>query len=80
MSDTTLTLTKPTERGWYWFLPNGKSPKSMTSRTAVQVLVREWVLSVPEDECSDLCAIFPNSTHRVSEMGGLWSERLEEPE
>lgn len=73
MSTTTLTETKPTEKGWYWFLPNGKSPKSLNSRVAKIVIVSDF-------PAGDLWMRFNQMNFMVSEMGGLWSERLDDPE
>ena len=76
MNTTTLTETEPTEPGWYWFLPTGNSPTSMKSRVAVVVLVGLWQ---PKIKDRNMCVRFPQETHLVVDMGGVWSEKLDEP-
>jgi len=67
----TLTLTKPTEAGQYWFLPNGLSPKSMD----VDVHLKAVQVSVS----SGLAVLYWGQWYPVSQAGGLWSEKLEGP-
>lgn len=76
----TLTETKPTEPGWYWFIGNGKSPKHLRGYVAEVVRVRQWVLYKSNIHGGNLCAEFTQVRSLVTEMGGLWSERIEEPE
>ena len=71
-----FTETKPTEPGWYWFLPNDKSP--MLGSTATVRMVERCTVRVSEPQ-GGLCVRFPHGVFIVSEIGGLWSEKLEEP-
>ena len=76
MKTATLTETEPVQPGWYWFLPNGKSPKSIKNRRAVIVLVGLWS---PKIKSGNMYVRFQKEMHLVSQMGGVWSEKLEEP-
>jgi len=69
--------TGPTEPGWYWFQPDARTV-AYTGYARLGV----WAVMLVGEAASGtgrLVVRFPFGTMDVSDMGGIWSERIFPP-
>ena len=72
------TTNRPTSRGWYWFRPNGNTPKNYyrLMETAIGLPV---VLLVGVEQQDVFSVTFPRGEWLVDEMGGEFAGPIEPP-